>query len=564
MLHAHEIAYHWFGNLITPLWWDDLWLNESFPTFMEAKFSNMLEPDWRFDVDIIKNSHQAMLLDRAKSVHSVHQEVSSTDGISAAFDDITYQKGAVILAMLENSLGEKEFQSFVQELLVTQAFGSITSDNFTKSLQLRKNGSAIAKIFPSYIENSGLPMVRITKQNSTVQLSQSLCQMDGFENEFLDQKIWYIPVCMSSLDNQNQDCQILSSHSKLLENSLLATAPSVTVDDVPRYYVFNVDRHDWLNILDAVPKMPKARALAVAISYDIAFLQDQVSLKDYLSGIEQIASHPDWEVAGFPIERLDFILSGTPPSSPFFESIRNKAVKIYHIKLTAIGLKKSFAGKNIHSSLLEIERADLVDLFVANNLDSNVENHLADLGEKISQSGNVPLDDNDLVPHDVVEAALMAAAKRDGERFLHQTLTKLGHSSDAYEREIWLRAIAASTAPSAGIEIERLLLSDILRNQEVPVLLFARAAIPEFRDQIWDVVDRHPKALLARLDGDFDITLIQIADGFVTEPQARRVKKTIAPLLGQLRGGAIQLKQTLEHIRSHEFFLRRLTKQFAG
>jgi hypothetical protein len=163
-----------------------------------------------------------------------------------------------------------------------------------------------------------------------------------------------------------------------------------------------------------------------------------------------------------------------------------------------------------------------------------------------------------------VEAALTAAAKRGGDAFLTQALFRLRTTTDAYEREIWLHTIASSMAPLAGIEIERLILSQRIRNQEVPNLLFARAAIPEFRDDIWDVVDRHSTALLARLDGDLDVTLIQIADSFVTEAQAQRVKKTIEPLIGRLRGGAVQLDQTLEHIRANELFINRLTTQLVS
>ena len=103
-----------------------------------------------------------------------------------------------------------------------------------------------------------------------------------------------------------------------------------------------------------------------------------------------------------------------------------------------------------------------------------------------------------------------------------------------------------------------MLLSKDLRNQEVQEMLFARAAIPAFREATWDMIERNSVALLARLDGDLEVSLIQIAGGFATQALAQRVVTTITPLLGKLRGGSVQLQQTLEAIHDNTKFLNRL------
>jgi ERAP1-like C-terminal domain len=181
--------------------------------------------------------------------------------------------------------------------------------------------------------------------------------------------------------------------------------------------------------------------------------------------------------------------------------------------------------------------------------DEKLKTQLAKLGLELIAKQHEALDENDSVPADVVEAALLAAIEKGGNTVLNGSIARFKSSDDGHDREIWLNAIAASHAKGSSAAIENLLLSNDIRNHEVATLLFARAAIPAYRDDTWTIVDRNIKRLLTRLNGDLEITLIQIADSFASENLAERLKDTIAPLLGNLRGGAVQLNQTLERIR---------------
>ena len=116
----------------------------------------------------------------------------------------------------------------------------------------------------------------------------------------------------------------------------------------------------------------------------------------------------------------------------------------------------------------------------------------------------------------------------------------------------------ASTDKKADASIEQLLQGDDLEAQEISTVLDSRAHFPEFREKLWQTVSRNIDGLLARLDGDLDVALIQVADVFSSELLAREVEATITPLLGRLRGGKLQLALTLDEIRANSALINRL------
>jgi hypothetical protein len=217
--------------------------------------------------------------------------------------------------------------------------------------------------------------------------------------------------------------------------------------------------------------------------------------------------------------------------------------------LAKIGVTKSLESKNVRTWMLELQREHLAEIFAVSSADEKLKAQLAKLGMDLITKEYDALDENDSVPADVVEAALIAAIEKGGDTVLNGSISRFKSSDDGHDREIWLHAIAASHAKGSSAAIESLLLSNDIRNHEVANLLFARAAIPAYRDDTWTIVDRNIQRLLTRLNGDLEITLIQIADYFSSEELAQRVKATISPLLGRLRGGAVQLNQTLERVR---------------
>ncbi|HSH92204.1 MAG TPA: M1 family aminopeptidase [Ramlibacter sp.] len=154
---AHEIAHQWFGDLVTMQWFTDIWLNESFATWMGRKTVQQYRPDWSADAVRERERHSAAMVDRLSSTRQVRQPVETHDHLANAFDRITYDKGGALLTMFEGWMGEARFRDGVRRYLNRHAWGNATSEDFFRALA--ESDSVVAKAFSSFVSQPGLPLV---------------------------------------------------------------------------------------------------------------------------------------------------------------------------------------------------------------------------------------------------------------------------------------------------------------------------------------------------------------------------------------------------------------------
>src|SRR5262249_57389072 len=127
---AHEMAHQWFGDLVTMSWWDDIWLNEGFATWMANKPLAAIRPDWNVAVDEEQETQKALSIDSLKSTRPIHSDVQTPAEIDEAFDAIAYEKSAAVLRMIESYVGEETFRKGVNAYLHAHAYKNATSEDF--------------------------------------------------------------------------------------------------------------------------------------------------------------------------------------------------------------------------------------------------------------------------------------------------------------------------------------------------------------------------------------------------------------------------------------------------
>jgi aminopeptidase N len=197
---AHEMAHQWNGDLVTMGWWDDIWLNESFASWMAAKATDRFNPDWHWWQGQAESKETAMNADARSNVHAIQQHVVNELEADAAFDPaITYDKGQAFLRMLEAYLGEDAFRAGIRAYMRKHAYSNATTADLWNALTAagKKDVGALAK---AWTEQPGYPLVTVTAScdaagNRTVALAQQRFLLDGAPDA---KTVWNVPVGIAS------------------------------------------------------------------------------------------------------------------------------------------------------------------------------------------------------------------------------------------------------------------------------------------------------------------------------------------------------------------------------
>ena len=150
---AHEMAHQWFGDLVTMKWWDDIWLNEGFATWMETKPVAKWKPEWNYKLDEVSETANTLNTDSLANTRPIHQAAETPAQIQELFDGIAYGKASSVLRMLESYLGEDSFRAGVNAYLQTHQYANATADDFWDA-QAKTSGKPVDKIMPTWVKRS--------------------------------------------------------------------------------------------------------------------------------------------------------------------------------------------------------------------------------------------------------------------------------------------------------------------------------------------------------------------------------------------------------------------------
>jgi aminopeptidase N len=213
---AHEVAHQWFGDLVTIAWWDNLWLSESFATWMERKAEEHLYPQWPGWLRACEDRERAMFQDAQENTHPIRQPTNGEEAAWEAFDDITYCKGQYFIRMLEGFLGDDAFRDGIRLYLKENQFSNANATNLWNALE-KTSGRSVTKLASTWIEQTGFPLVKVTaeclNQNRVVTLEQSRFSFEPNDNV---RQPWIIPIgILSTADSHRPRYALLE---KITEN----------------------------------------------------------------------------------------------------------------------------------------------------------------------------------------------------------------------------------------------------------------------------------------------------------------------------------------------------------
>jgi aminopeptidase N len=213
---AHEMAHQWFGDLVTMAWWDDIWLNEGFATWMANKPLAAAHPEWNVDVDEAQENQMALALDSLKATRPIHSDVTTPAQIDEAFDAIAYQKGAAVLRMVESYVGAETFKKGINAYLQAHAYGNATSEDFSKSIAAT-SGTPVERILPTFVNQPGVPLLDVSVACGNNQTAVTLKQQRFFvDPSHTEGGRWQMPVCVKVPGRATPTCEVMTEESQTL------------------------------------------------------------------------------------------------------------------------------------------------------------------------------------------------------------------------------------------------------------------------------------------------------------------------------------------------------------
>ncbi len=545
---AHELAHQWVGDLVTMDYWDDLWLNEAFATWMGHRIVAELHPEQKSEMSLLAAVDGAMHADSLVSARMIRQPITSAHDIPNAFDSITYQKGAGVIAMFERYLGAATFQKGVQSYLAAHAYGNARTDDLLDALSASA-GRDIKTPFNSFLTQVGVPLVAAEVScvdgKAELHLRQERYLTLGSEGQ--KDVRWQIPVCVR-----------YEASGKLHETCTLLTEPSSSLPlpggGCPSWLMPNADAAGYYRFVLSAADLDKLRAhglkrlsarehFAVAQALDAGFASGHVAAKDVLAASSSFVADENRQVVESPLGILRLVHDEMVP-----EAMRPAVQAFVRDLYAPIKNRLGFREPRDEDGETKLLRARVLSAVADLGRDQATRKRLERLGRQYLGLGGDNGLHADALPADVAGLALRVLVE-DGDAAsfdaLYQRFIKTDEASLRAHLLHALSAVRDARSPKALA----LALDPKLHVNEVFVPLHEQLADPRTRDAAWQWFEQNFDALAARMSPEALGSTPWLFAGFCSEAMGSRLNAFFAPRIAALPGGPRSLAGALEALR---------------
>jgi alanyl aminopeptidase len=541
---AHELSHQWFGDLVTMAWWDDVWLNEAFATWMGTRIVQTVHPEYEANLGLLQYVFSAMDTDGLVSARRIRQPIDSLHDIPNAFDAITYAKGAAVLAMFERWIGIEPFQRGVQAYLGAHRFGSATADDLLQALS-EASGRDVATPFRTFLTQPGVPLVE-----ATLACDGSAPRLDLRQSRFLPvgsagerTVTWQIPVC-ARYGAERERCTLLAERTGTLGlDGADCSAWVLPNSDGAGYYRWSLSAADLARLQGvAWPALTPRERYSAADSLSAAFAAATVPAAAVFAALQPFAIDPSRPVAIAPMALVGFARDYLADDDAMRGRVEAFGRRLYAPVHHRLGWEPR-PGEDGETKLL---RAKVIDFLARVARDPAVRREAASRGRSLVGAEGLRLD---TVSPELVDVAL-AVAVEDGDARLFDTLLgKLHASQDDLTRSRILGALGATRDPQLAERARALSLDPRTRLNEATKVLSAQMRERETRSATWEWIKAHFDELTARLSQRGVGSTPWLASSFCDGERAADVEHFFSPRIGALAGGPRNLAGAVEAIR---------------
>ena len=546
---THELSHQWFGNLVTMVWWDDLWLNEAFATWMAYKIVDQWRPAWRVWMDFEVGKGAALHLDALKSSHPIRAEIRNAEEAGESFDAITYEKGGAILRMIEGYLGEDAFREGIRLYMRTHREKNATADDLWGALA-ESSGQPILELANGWIRKTGYPLVSVAGREGKIVLTQRRFFSDPDAREDGEGTRWLVPVVLRWKDRAG-----------LHEKRVLLRGPEESLDlGEAEWVMANVAARGFYRVHYQADLLKRLDLAALGPEEKMALVSDQwalvragaVRVEPFLHLLASLKNESDHVVLDEVVARLSFLehrCVADADRAPFQAWVRSL--------FAGAGAELGWDPRPGEDDERKLQRAAVLRALALIARDPAI---IADAQERfrlhLSKHPH-PVDPNLL---DLVVSAAARAA--DGTLF-EQLLASAATELDPAAKRRSLHALAMAEHPDLTARAVELSLSPAVQMQDFASYLSTLLGNRHTREAAWQLIEARWDEV--RKKGDSPMIARRIVEALGNLPERRHLAAIEAFLAAHPLESARQATaQTLERLRMDVALRERLVPELSA
>lgn len=504
---AHEMAHQWFGNLVTMAWWDNLWLNEGFASWMGSKSTDALNPEWHHWVRTDISKLGVMAMDAQKSTHPIQRLVTSELQIADAFDRITYTKGMFFIRMLEDYLGEKQFQKGLRAYMKRHAYSNTTTADLWAAME-KASQKPVGRFAAGWTEQPGFPLI----------VASSSCergkQQIGLRQErftLLDPNAptlrWDVPVTAMIAGKKAIGPIVVETNPVTLR--LGACGDAVKLNAGSRgYYRVAYERQMFERLRASWEKLDEADRVNFLNDAWASVETGRLSASDYLDFLPGLSSEKSlavWEQMASTLLLMDRLLIGTA----FQDDFHQRVLEYLRPAIARLGLEAKPNEDPIESVL----RARLVG--VAGQMDA------PEVVREAQRRYEGFRQDPTTLTGDLRAAYLAIVGEHSSTAQYEELLGRAKSALNEEDRDLVLGALAQARDPQLALRTLELSLAQAFPPEASARLVSLVSGTGRHAGAAWDFMKQHHKEVMSLVEGTFqNMYLGTTVRGFSDEASA--------------------------------------------
>jgi aminopeptidase N len=513
---AHEMAHQWFGDMVTMQWWDNLWLNEGFATWMEDKPVAKWHPEWNIPQDTAQDLDGTLNYDSGKTTRTIRARAETPGEINEMFDGIAYGKAGAVLGMVENYLGEETFRQGVHNYLAAHLYANATAEDFWNA-QTANSHQPVDKIMESFVTQPGVPLLTFSAISGNAPVSQSRFFLSAANNTGSPQS-WTLPVCVKT--NGKPICRVLTPQNSTLAIPADAALPFFYANANGKGYyrtAYTPEQYEAIVAKAETSLTPPERIGLLGDRWAL-MRSGQGSVGDFLNLVLAVKNDPNAAVIESGLQK-----SGTILARIATKEDEDRMEAVFHAQFVPVYAALGKPEKS-DSPDRQTLRATLFQL-LGGAKDPAVLAQAREITDKIYSSSEGRGTNLDAAFQD----AAIDIAATNGDAALYDKILEASKTLNKPEEQTQaLFTLARFEQPALVQRTLDYAVSGQVRNQDSWILLSILLQNPETRNQAWDYIRQNWDKVHAQFTTNSGVRVVAATGSFCTVQQRDEVTSFFA------------------------------------